>query len=59
MEKVEAFGLGVTQDQEDTLLSVIAEADRHIREVPTAAIDRAYLRELFNEALAQLQEAKE
>lgn len=44
----------ISKAAEDTLLSAIAEADRHVRDTPTAKIDRAYVRARLEEALALL-----
>lgn len=51
-----AIARGITQAQEDTLLSVLAEADRAVRDVPTAEIRIDYVRQLLTEGLAQLPE---
>jgi hypothetical protein len=48
---------GLTQDREDALLSVLAEADRYIRETPTAEIDLGHVRRLLTEGLQQLDES--
>lgn len=44
----------MTQDQEDTLLSALAEADRYVRETPRDRIDPVVVRRLLDEATAQL-----
>lgn len=48
--------LGITSEQEQTLISVITEADRYVRDTPTELIDRDALRQLFDEAIAQLHD---
>lgn len=44
----------MTKDQEDTILSALAEAEREIREMPTEKVDVDYVRQRLEEALAQL-----
>lgn len=49
----------LTEREEETLLSVLWEADRHIRETPREHLDIPYLRKLLKEATAQLDTGKD